>query len=90
MLFLLIKDHFSHLGIDLNLPKPLIMIFKHKTKIKILPRILMIHLKRFTNAGEKLKNPVIFPEKFSINEENLSIFSPMTLTALFNNNQKNQ
>ena len=50
----------------------------------------MIHLKRFTNAGEKLKNPVIFPEKFSINEENLSIFSPITLTALFNNDKKNQ
>ena len=50
----------------------------------------MIHLKRFTNTGEKLKNPVIFPEKFSIDEENLSIFSPMSLTALFNRNQKNQ
>jgi hypothetical protein len=50
----------------------------------------MIHLKRFTNTGEKLKNPVFFPEKFSIDEENLSIFSQLSLTALFNSYQKNQ
>ena len=50
----------------------------------------MIHLKRFTNTGEKLKNPVLFPEKFSIDEENLSIFSKLSLTALFNRYQKNQ
>ena len=49
----------------------------------------MIHLKRFTNTGEKLKNPVLFPEKFAIDEENLSIFSKLSLTALFNRCQKN-
>jgi len=33
-----------------------------KTKIKLLPRILIVHLKRFANNSTKLKNPLEFEE----------------------------
>ena len=33
-----------------------------KTKLKLLPRVLIIHLKRFANNSTKLKNPLDFEE----------------------------
>ena len=44
-----------------------------RTRIKLLPRVLIIHLKRFANNGTKLKNPFEFEEKIHIDDEFLSI-----------------
>lgn len=46
-----------------------------RTRIKILPRVLIIHLKRFANNGTKLKNPLEFDEVLRIDKEFLSINS---------------
>lgn len=46
-----------------------------RTRIKILPRVLIIHLKRFANNGTKLKNPLEFDEILRIDKEFLSINS---------------
>lgn len=46
-----------------------------RTRIKLLPRVLIIHLKRFANNGTKLKNPLEFQDELRIDKEFLSINS---------------
>jgi ubiquitin C-terminal hydrolase len=46
-----------------------------RTRIKLLPRVLIMHLKRFANNGTKLKNPLEFDEVLRIDKEALSINS---------------
>ena len=46
-----------------------------RTRIKLLPRVLIIHLKRFANNGTKLKNPLEIEEVLNIDKEFLSINS---------------
>lgn len=40
-----------------------------------MPRVLIIHLKRFANNGTKLKNPLEFDETLKIDKEFLSVNS---------------
>lgn len=44
-----------------------------KTRVKLLPRVLIIHMKRFANNATKLKNPLQFEETLSIDREYLAI-----------------
>lgn len=44
-----------------------------KTKIKLLPRVLIIHLKRFANNSTKLKNPLEFEETIKIDKEYMTM-----------------
>lgn len=41
--------------------------------MKLLPRVLIIHMKRFANNATKLKNPLAFEETISIDREYLAI-----------------
>ena len=42
-------------------------------RLKQLPRILIIHMKRFGGYGKKLQNPLNFDEEIQIDEEFLSL-----------------
>ena len=39
--------------------------------LNIVPRALIVHLKRFTHLGTKLKTPLNFPEVFSFDSDYL-------------------
>lgn len=46
-----------------------------KTKIKLLPRVLIIHIKRFSNTSRKLKNPLEFEETLKLDDDFLAVNS---------------
>ena len=43
------------------------------TRVKMLPRVLIVHMKRFTNYATKMKNALEFPEELSLDKEWLAV-----------------
>jgi ubiquitin C-terminal hydrolase len=56
-------------------------ISQHKYSINILPKTLIIVLKRYTSSGTKIKNEVILDKKLHIKETDIKVYN---LTAVVN------